>query len=201
MTAGEFKDYAEAFESIALGFAVLFAGGWALFRFLSLKSIDRAMLELKEKQETLSKRSNIEIDLTLRDVVTDLGHFIIVKVDIRNNGNKLESFDAENSKPRATRVDAAVDGTVTYGEPEFLGDQNSELASLTDQVESHGLLSRNYLIHVPCPGLYFIEYNILCSPEATALAVDDEKSTGYSIDESHEFYYSAGEFYNIASVR
>ena len=70
MTLAEWKELANIFQAVAVGIAVLAGGGWTLFQYFSLRSIQHAQaslektrIELEREHRALQERGIVDIAL------------------------------------------------------------------------------------------------------------------------------------------
>ena len=63
MTLEDFNNLAAGIQSLLVGLAVLVGGGWALFRFFSLKEIKKATADLEKAKRDLQQRGHLQVEM------------------------------------------------------------------------------------------------------------------------------------------
>ncbi|WP_162046498.1 hypothetical protein [Vibrio taketomensis] len=97
MTIIEVKNLASAFQSIALVLAICIGGGWALFQFFSVRTIEKAKAELRKLQLETRSHGILQISVTSRAISSYPGT-VIVDIHMKNIGTNAETIDLEKSK-------------------------------------------------------------------------------------------------------
>lgn len=175
MTLTEWKEVANIFQAIAVGIAVLVGGGWTLFRYFSLRSIQHAQaslektrIELERERRALQERGIIEIALEAEQMFLGNDYLIGVNVTLKNTGSGTEVLDWSKSLMTAQKVICKSDGSVGYSKDFFVGESPG---NIVDSSLAPGELSCfTFIIRVADSGIYYLRFLSVCSRQATQLA-------------------------------
>jgi len=172
-----FRNLASGFQSIVVAVAVAVGGFWAVFIFDALREADRARLEYERlSQEVRPLRViNVSIEASQLRVNGDPSRYVMVIVQLRNDGRTTERIDwperpvaitqlkqhptsgFEFGPVRGTRINSALMGEAGLSETGL---------RLMPGVALH----RAFVAEVAEPGLYFVEFSVDASPEERAVA-------------------------------
>ena len=176
MTLMELKELASIIQSLALAVAVLVGGGWALYRYFSLRSIQRARAELEKTRveierarRSLQERGVIEIDIVAEQMFLDGNYLISVCGNIKNTGNSTELIDYPSISMEARKVICSSDGSVDFSAESFIGKQPRKIIDFS--LAPGEVVGHSFIIRVPDCGVYHIRYEATCSLQATNIAL------------------------------
>lgn len=203
MTLGELKELANVFQSVAVGVAVLVGGGWALFRYFSLRSIQRAQadlektrVELERARRTLQERGIIEIALEAKQMFLGNDYLIGVCVTLRNTGSGTEVLDWSQSFITAEKVICESDGSVGFSGDLILGERPKGVSGST--LASGEIDRHSFIIRVPDSGIYHLYFQAVCSHEATQLAREEREQAGFKGPQI--MAWTAGIFFQVKDM-
>lgn len=172
MNLTQFKELAEAAQSIAVAIAVLAGGIWALFRFWSLGEVRKSKVEIEHLRKSLLERGTLNISIAaeiMRNSDDTDPLYLRVDVTMTNVGNRSEALDWTNGAAHTSRVTGHVNGTVTLADwietSLVVGKYGRRISSTLSPGESKTF---PFLVPVATPGLYYIAVVVPGSPEETA---------------------------------
>lgn len=193
MTYTEFGDLASAIQSLIITAAVLVGGGWALFRFFSLRSIDQARTELEAARRTLRERGVVEVTLDANQITSDFGHLIAVVVTLKNVGSGTEVIDWSSTELDATKVTAIAGTTLKFSEVSIQGQRETQFTSST--IVPGETLRESFLLPVLESGIYYLLFSVDCSPKESTIARQESEMAG--IDMGEDITWSTDLFFHV----
>lgn len=196
MTLEHFKDVAAAIESIAIAVAVLGGGAWALYRFFSLRAIEQARADLEQARRSLRERGVLELTMHAEQITSALGHFIAVRVTLKNVGSGSETIQWSSNNLRATKVVSIEDGLLQYSKENFHGQRNVVITDSTLRPEE--ILTVPLLIPVPEPGIYYLDFFVQCSSQTTKLILEERERAG--VVDPGTIAWGAGLFFHVQNT-
>ena len=182
----ELKELAYIVQSLAIAVAVLVGGGWALFRYFSLRSIQHAQaalektqVEIERTRRTLEERGLIQIKLEAEQIFLSNDYLIVACATLRNIGNGVEIIDWSQSLMRVEKVIIKSDGSIGFSGKYILGERPKLVTNSTIHpgAEDKGA----FIIRVPDSGIYYIRFESVCSPQATQFAINKRELEGVAI--------------------
>ncbi|MBD0785795.1 hypothetical protein HUO09_05540 [Vibrio sp. Y2-5] len=97
MTILDVKNLAAALQSFALVIAIVIGGGWALFQFFSIRSIEKAKAELMKLQHETNVHGIIEVSMQTK-YLSAYDNLVVIKVSLKNIGVNPECIDLKRSQ-------------------------------------------------------------------------------------------------------
>jgi len=184
MDIEHFKNLADGIQSIIIALGVLIGGGWALFRFRTLKDIEKAKADLEKLKRDLLERGNLKIEMQASQFDASDGsvQYISITLVITNVGNRTEIIRWSHSKIGAALIECAADGSMRLG-----GEIRAQVFSLYITLKASTIdpgNSEQYaaLIPVEKTGTYFLESLIMGSPEETTTSLRKTRVAGIASD-------------------
>ena len=182
MSPEDLKNLAAALQSAVICIGILVGGGWAMFTFLSLKTVDKARAELDKVKRDLASRGMIEVRMTavfLR-ASDGTGNYIQVRLELKNVGNGVEVIRWGESTVRAARVLYGKQGTpflelASTGYHLYI---DSEVIFQT--VAPGATENTTFLVPITQNGTYLIDAQMLASPAEVEATVAEAKRAGVS---------------------
>ncbi len=204
MTLGELKELAGVIQSLAVAVAVLVGGGWALFRYVSLRSIQHAQaalektqVEIERTRRTLEERGLIEIDLEAEQMFLGKDYVIIACATLRNIGSGTEIIDWSKSSMKANKVIFESAGNVGFSGDSILG---ARPKAVLDCIIHPGAIDKEvFIIRVPDSGIYYIRFHSVCSPKATGFGRKLREQEGIA-DETSDLAWGADIFFQVKDM-
>jgi len=193
MTYAEFSDLADTIQSLAIAVAVLVGGGWALFRFFSLRAIDQARTDLESARRTLRERSIVEVTLDADQITSDFGHLIAVVITLKNVGSGTEVTDWSSSVINATKVSGIAGTTLQFSEVPILGQRKTATRSST--LVPGESWRNSFIIPVLESGIYYLFFSVDCSPEESTIARRERALAG--IEAGGPYHWSTDLFFHV----
>jgi len=204
MALEELKDLANALQSLAVAVAVLVGGGWALFRYFSLRAIQHAKaglektrLELERARRTLNERGIIEITLEAEQMLIGNDHLIGVYVELRNTGNGTEIVDWSSSFIGAKKVICESDGSVRFQGDWILGTRPEKL--VYSNIVQGELNKNSFIIRVPDSGIYYLHFESACSLQEMKLVHAEQEEAGIWVSEA-PVVWSTAIFFQVKDI-
>jgi hypothetical protein len=152
-------------QSIVLSSAVVVGGIWSLYTFISLNLIGKARADLERSQEeTKQLHDRQPVLITTMSFVQERaafgGYDVAISVLIENKGSRNTQIGWTKATPLA--IVAAngdsnkhfVSSSVITAKPLSLGSQPPDQY----QILSGGSARLPFLVHVPRPALYYVEF-------------------------------------------
>lgn len=199
MTLPEFKDIAAGLQSIAITAATILGGGWALFQFFSLRSLEKAKLELEKAQRELLQRGIIIIELRTNPM-EDKGLLLVhVVVSIRNVGNGFEIADWTKASLHAKKVEEVVGGQVGFSDQRYVGQRSFSIDIQQMRLMPGYFTKESFLIPVPGPGIYYVEFSIPCSPMVASSVTEDLAALGRKVSPEDSILWKADTFVTVGN--
>ena len=169
MSITDFKDLADAIQSIVLTLAVVIGGLWTAYRFWSLQEIRKAKAELIGLQKTLTERGTLSISIEANSVkrLDGNGYYINVKASFTNVGNQTEVLKWSEGRVQAALVVGESEGEVIFGdwvETRLLGRLGPQVGATVAPSET---IVFPFLIPVLQSGVYYIGLRVPGSPQET----------------------------------
>jgi hypothetical protein len=180
MNLEDFKNLADSIQSLMVALGVLIGGAWALFRFRTLKDIEKARAELEKARRDLHERGHLKLQMEASQFESTNNSILYINIllNITNIGNRTEIIRWLDSKIGAAPVIHTPDGIMQLG-PELsaqnLGLYVNIVASTIDPGNSQQYC---FLVPIESTGPYFIESLIMGSPEETRTAREKVKLAG-----------------------
>jgi hypothetical protein len=181
MTLADFKDLTEAIQALVVTAAVLAGGVWALYRFWSLKELDKAKAELQKISHEIERSGTLNFSLTARPIHPREGipgYFVQVDVLITNVGRKTEALDLAQGFLYTAPVIGAAKNTVDFGEGFHTRLTGWKEAPETASFAPGEVKLVPFLVPVADPGLYYIAIFIMGSPEEARRTTEEFRRAG-----------------------
>ena len=201
MTLDHFKDFSAGLESLAIVVATFLGGGWALYQFFSLRALDKAKLELEKARKALVERGILVIDLVTESFHSNGSHFLHVQVNMRNVGNTSETIDWKKAIMIARRFYKTDGDKLEAAEQMLSGSQTSDLALNSITFAPGYITSQSFLIAIPQPGVYFVEFVMQASPMVRADVLHDIAQAGSKVNDGAIIVWSTNRFVSIPQVQ
>jgi hypothetical protein len=166
MDLTNFKDLAAGIQSIAISVAVVIGGIWAIYRFLSLRELGRARVELKRLQRALAERATLNISLSAHPHTdpNGNGYYIEVAASVSNVGNRTEILNWLEGGIYTAPVIGQKMGNVIFGAwiETKRGGRTRRISSTLAPSE---VTVFSFLVPIVKPGLYYVVFSVSGSPE------------------------------------
>lgn len=180
MSIEDLKNLAAAFQSVVLAIGVLVGGVWAIYRFRTLGTIEKARAELEKAKRELSCRGLIEIKLdpSLLPASDGSGNYILVAITAKNIGTGTEVILWQTSKVMATRVVYGANGILR------LTDRADGINPLVDGElvfsTIHPAMTKTFSVVIPINrnGTYLIDARLSGSPSEMSAIAMEAKAAG-----------------------
>ena len=200
MTLEEFKNLAAGFQSLTIAAAVVIGGAWALYRFLSLKTIEKARADLERTKRQLQARGLLQLELSARELFMPENDVMLIelRIAVTNVGTGPEILNWNESSVTAARLthDSELKvGTEVQGR--YLTTDSSPLYGCSihpTQIEGF-----SFVISVTEPGLYLIEARISGSPEEAQHTKNEAESGGVDVGDS-AIVWQDTIYFNVSGV-
>jgi hypothetical protein len=199
MTLDHFKDFSAGLESLAIVIATFLGGGWALYQFFSLRALDKAKVDLEKARMDLVQRGILVIDLAAESFQGNGSYFLHVQVVIRNIGNRSETIDWKKTVLFARRFYRAEGDKLGAADQMLMASQASDLKSTI--FEPGYTLSQSFLILIPQPGVYSIEFITQASPTESADLFKDMEKSGVKVAAGSSLAWEANKFVSIPQAQ
>jgi hypothetical protein len=198
ITLNDFKDFSAALESLAIVIATFLGGGWALYQFFSLRALEKAKLDLEKARKDLVARGVLVIDLATESVHSNGSHFLHVQVNMRNIGNTPETIDWAQARMIARRFHTTDGATLAIGEQILSGAQTTDTVLNTITFAPGYITSQSFLILIPQPGVYFIEFFAPASRTVRTDVLHDIAEAGAKVSDGTLIVWSTNKFVAIS---
>jgi hypothetical protein len=204
MTLNEFKDLCAGFQSIAIVVAAFLGGGWALFRFFSLRELDKARLEHekarlereKVKRE-LAQQAVIVVELVAESFDIDGSYFLHVRVVMRNIGSGVDFVDWTKASMFARRFHK-VDEITLAATDQVLSAWRAPSMVIQEMRLMPGFsTSESFLMPIPQVGVYYIEFSMPVSKAVRAEMVDAIENDGVKMNAEDVVIWRADKFVSV----
>jgi len=175
-----FKNLCSAFQSIVISLAVVVGGGWTLYTFTKLRTIEKAQAELN--QATFQRPVlNVQVAGTVLDQATVTAlrkggafkpYVVQVVVTITNQGNLLEALDLTADSLFLTQLQSSSGGTVFImqgGAFRVAGGYEPSIAV----VRPGNTITLPYLVDMENPGVYLLEFRAPVASSTSKAAIKD----------------------------
>jgi len=199
MTLDYFKDFSAGLESLAIVVATFLGGGWALYQFFSLRALDKAKVDLEKARMDLVQRGILVIDLVTESFQSHGSYFLHVQVAIRNIGNRSETIDWKKTVLFARRFYKADGDKLAAADQIIMALQAADLRSTI--FEPGYALGQSFLILIPQPGVYSIEFMTQASPTESADLFKDMEKSGLKAEAGSSLSWEANKFVSIPQAR
>jgi hypothetical protein len=202
MTLDHFKDYSAGLESLAIVGATMLGGWWAIYQFLTLRARDKAKLELDKARKDLVEHGILLIELVTESFPGDDGYLLHVQVVLRNIGNRSEIIDWSKTAIFARRF-YKTDGDKLGADGQILGASPALYLDKLSTIFSPGYtLNQSFLIPIPQPGVYYLQFSLQASPVESVDLIKDMARAGAPVDaKSSILVWSANKFVSIPQVQ
>ncbi|NKB35876.1 MAG: hypothetical protein GKR93_01730 [Gammaproteobacteria bacterium] len=163
MSIEEFRNLAQGIQAIAICLGVIIGGGWALYQFTVLRSVNRAKAELEKLSNDLKSSRSVKVNLSPRLLGDpDEGEaFIAVEVVVTNDGSLIEHIDWKERVATQTRIDSSIEKEKENSKNIIYGIEKSNIYKVIDFIlypkES---LNAEILFPLDSHGLFLIEVYI-----------------------------------------
>ena len=192
MTLEELKEIANVFQALAVGVAVLAGGGWALFRYFSLRSIqsakanlEKTLVELEGARRGLLERGIIDINLKTEQIYSGDNYLICVEATLTNKGSSTEIIVWSKGSMSAEKVICKSDGGIELSGNIISGyrlGKTKETVLLPSETANP-----SFIICVPDSGIYHLEFKACCSVMQTQTIVKELEKARFKVEEINEF--------------
>lgn len=168
MDLTNFKDLAEGIQSIAIAAAVVIGGIWAIYRFLSLRELGRARVELERLQKSLVERATINVSLSARSQTNPNGngYYIEVLATLSNVGNRTEVLNWSEGGVHTAPVVGQEKGNVILGDG-IETKQVGGMSLISSTLAPSEVTVFSFLVPVAKPGFYYVVFAVPGTPEET----------------------------------
>jgi hypothetical protein len=184
MSPEDIKNYAAALQSAIISIGILIGGGWAMFTFLKLKSIDKASAELEKVRRDLARRGMLEERMTAVFIRASdgTGSYIQVRIELKNVGTGVEVIRWRESGVQAARVLYGPLGAPVLEEasPGFHLRIDHEI--IFQAIAPGATEGVSFLVPIGRNGTYLIDATILASPAEVEATAADAKRAGVVAD-------------------
>jgi hypothetical protein len=197
MTLDHFKDLSAGLESLAIVVATLLGGGWAVYQFFSLRALDKAKLDLEKAKKDLVERGVLVIDLATESFPSDRGYLLHVQATVRNVGNLPETIDWKKTAMFARRFHKTGEGKIEMNPEMHLGVQAPDTALNAITFAPGYLTSQSFLLPIPQPGVYFVEFMMHASPMVRADVLSDMAKAGTTAAEGTFIIWNTNKFVSV----
>lgn len=201
MTLDHFKDFSAGLESLAIVVATILGGGWALYQFFSLRALDKAKLELEKARKELVERGILVIDLATESFRSEGGYLLHVQVTIRNVGNLPETIDWTKTVLFARRFRKTDGDKLEMTAQIQKGVQAPDTALSSITFAPGYVVSHSFLMPIPQPGVYFVEFAMQASPMVRADVLSDMAKAGTTAADGTFIIWSTNKFVAIPQVQ
>lgn len=184
MSLEDFKNIADGVQSLIVSIGVLIGGAWALFRFRTLKDIEKARADLEKLKRDLLERGHLKVQMEASQFDAPDGsvQYINIILTITNVGNRTEIIRWLDSKVGAALV-VRDDGSVRLG-PEIRAQIISLYMNLSASTIDPGNTEQyGFLVPIENVGTYFLEPLIVGSPEEMTTTKKKVQSVGIQASE------------------
>jgi hypothetical protein len=191
-----FKNLAAAIQSLIIALGVLVGGIWALYRFRTLKTIEKAQAELERAKRELASRGILEVRLEASQLTsTDgFGGYIHLLMTLKNVGSGTEVIRWSDSRIEAALVMRNEDDELNLEEPtpaSALG-LNSGLVFSTITPEATDYYA--FIIPVQKPGIYLLDVRLSGSPTEVAASRAEGKLAGV---EAENLFWGTSTYFRV----
>jgi len=197
MTLDHFKDLTAGLESLAIVVATLLGGGWAVYQFFSLRALDKAKLDLEKAKKDLVERGILMIDLVAESFLSDSGYLLHVQATIRNVGNLPETIDWKKTVLFARRFHKTGEGKIEMNTEMHMGVQAPDTALNAITFAPGHVTSQSFLMPIPHPGVYFVEFMMHASPMVRADVLSDMAKAGTTAAGGTFIIWSTNKFVSV----
>ena len=193
----DFKNLAAGIQSLLVGLAVLIGGGWALFRFFSLREVKKATAELEKMKRDLQQRGHLQIEMKASQIFSSdyIEKYINVSLLISNVGNRSEVIRWLDSKFSASPVSRGVNGEVKLGEPIWAQVYSQHFKLEASTIDPGTSESYALLIPVGSDGVYLLEASLAGSPAEMDAAIEKMVSAG--VERPTLAYWGSGMYFRV----
>lgn len=185
MNPEEFRNLAQGIQAILVAFGLLIAGLWAIYRFRSLLSTQKARADLaKTRAELDTSKADLEKihrELEKRAVILvkiepfvlgDLNAgqlYLRIRLTLTNSGNQVEDIDWKESSVMAAEIKKTSEGLPLATKP-----INAMLIDISFKVKHETLFpgetsTKEFLVPIEHHALYLIEACIYASEASAAI--------------------------------
>jgi len=172
-----FRNRSETLKNIVLAVAIIFGGGWTLFTFLELDTVNHSKAELKALNVSVFRQPvlHIEMELKQEHLGNDKHRYIAGYVRVENIGkeNAVLRFQNNSSPFTATEVSFAKSGKMSLGKkyhqypPKYAG----------YVVRASDIEKIPFFIQVGKAGLYFVDFEVnVCHQDVDGTSESNGKS-------------------------
>jgi len=199
MTPLSLQLIASAIESFVIVLAILIGGGWTLYSFVSLGSIEKARAELEKLKQSISQRGILQITLMPSQMIASdgSGNFINVGAKITNVGNGRETIKWRKSYIKAALVTRSGSDLLSVGAP-IEGQQLYVEGNPGVEIIAPGESGEfSYLIPVSQPGIYLLDALFTGSAEETEAGRAAAESAGLPEEEHTDAGWGARAYFNF----
>jgi hypothetical protein len=214
-----FSKLASGVQSITVTLAVLIGGGWTAYSFWSLKSVEKARLEIELQRSKIEqarlKRPILEVDISAiladayfsgygaRGLKAKPSRVIIVSATITNRGNFHTVLDLSSDSLFVERMDSPSGGK---GRIQFSALRTSyRVSGVTADTANVALLPGakqvlQYVVEPTTPGIYLVEFRVPAQTEAFTQYKLDAIEEGEELtdeDRKHSYAWSSAIFVNV----
>jgi hypothetical protein len=175
MNLTDFKDLAQGIQSLAVAAAVVAGGIWAIYRFWSLRELDKAKVELERLRKTMTERGTLNISVTARSLSRPNGdgYYIELMASLSNVGNRTEVLNWSDGGVYTAPVEGQAKGNVIFGdwiETNLVGLRGVRISSALAPAETR---IYPFIIPIDNPGLYYVAFAVVGTPEEMEQAMKE----------------------------
>jgi hypothetical protein len=192
----KFNKITSGIQALVLAFAVIVGGCWTLWTFSSLQQVEKAKTEVEQLRRSLRERGVLVITLRPSQIKTaDAStHYVLVDVEVVNQGNSSEVIDWTQGGLRVTKVHKDDHGSLAFG-PTL----NMEYSTPGEQTTTSSILSGQtrrfpFLVPLQGPGIYHIEFEASVMPTETVVHMKEHALVGVTPD---YIVWNATTYFNV----
>lgn len=190
---------ASGVQAVVIALGVLIGGFWAMYKFGSLRSIERARVDLEAVRKQLRERGVLEITLSPSVIGRSANgmYYLSLQVSVRNTGNRSEVIDWSTSGATATRVVVGADGRVGFDKPRHAshqspGEQVSAASVLPNQTREFP-----FLFPLDEAGVYHLKFKAVVSAIETGEHTKEYAAAGIAASGSQ--YWGAASYFHVGA--
>jgi len=137
------------------------------------------------------------IDLASESFPSDSGYLLHVQATVRNVGNLPETIDWKKTALFARRFHKTSEGKIEMNEEMHMGVQAADTALNAITFAPGYVTSQSFLMPIPQPGVYFVEFMMHASPMVRADVLSDMAKAGTTAAEGTFIIWSTNKFVSL----
>ncbi len=182
-----FNNLASGIQSLMVAVAVLIGGGWALYQFVSMKTLAKARADLEKVKRELHERGVIEVTLNptfLPAPDPQVIGFIHLVIELKNVGTGTEVIRWDETTFRLAKLDYDENRGASVQEKTVGKFLRVGIIPTYSTIAPKQTLHHSAVVAVQEPGVFLIDAQIIGSPKEVATA----KLAGEAIDLESDFF-------------